>query len=149
MICPLCRETELGDDTGPTACPACAAGLEIDDRGECVFVDTGRPRMPIFGQACMQCGLVQQDKRAPAFTAGPLSTGPCIDRGNRPRGGPGGPGAGRFLTADPIAVVWDLTRGLLPYFLSTFWLEGSAPADRYLVYLITNRLVLRWDRSMP
>ena len=40
MICPFCRETEIGDDTGPTVCPACKAGFEIDDRGECVFVNT-------------------------------------------------------------------------------------------------------------
>jgi len=62
MICPFCRETEAGDNTGPTTCPACKAGFEIDDRGECVFVDTGDPRMPKFGQVCLQCGLVQQDK---------------------------------------------------------------------------------------
>ena len=70
MICHFCRETEIGDHTGPTACLACLAGFEIDDRGECVFVDTGRPRMPMFGQACMQCGLVQQGKRETCVCCG-------------------------------------------------------------------------------
>ena len=63
MICPFCRETEIGDDTGPTVCPACKAGFKIDDRVECVFVDTDRPRMPMHGQVCTECGQVQQDKR--------------------------------------------------------------------------------------
>ena len=63
MICPFCRETEVGDDTGLSTCPACMAGFEIDDRGECVFVDTASPRLPMFGQVCTECGLVQQDKR--------------------------------------------------------------------------------------
>jgi len=63
MICPFCRETEIGFQTGPTVCSACKAGFEINDRGECVFVNTDDPRMPMSGQACMQCGLVQQDKR--------------------------------------------------------------------------------------
>ena len=63
MICPFCRQTEIGDEPGPTVCPACTAGLEIDDRGECVFVDTASPRLPMFGQVCTECGLVQQDKR--------------------------------------------------------------------------------------
>jgi hypothetical protein len=59
MICPFCRETEVGNESGPTTCPACKAGFEIDDRGESVFADTDRLRMPMFGQACMHCGLVQ------------------------------------------------------------------------------------------
>lgn len=63
MICPFCRETEVGDETGPTVCPSCGAGFEIEDRGECVFVDTASPRMPMFGQVCTECGLIQQDKR--------------------------------------------------------------------------------------
>ena len=70
MICPFCRETEIGDDTGPTVCPACGVGFEIDDRGESVFVDTDDPRMPMCGQACMQCGLVQQDKRGTCVYCG-------------------------------------------------------------------------------
>ena len=63
MICPFCRETEVGNDTGPIVCPACKAGFEIDDRGECVFVDTENPRIPMYGQVCTECGLVQQIKR--------------------------------------------------------------------------------------
>ena len=63
MICPFCRQTIIGDEPGLSVCPACKAGLEIDDRGECVFVDTASPRLPMFGQVCTECGLVQQDKR--------------------------------------------------------------------------------------
>jgi len=46
----------------PTICPSCQTVFEIDDRAECVFVDTGSPRMPMFGQVCTECALVQQDK---------------------------------------------------------------------------------------
>jgi hypothetical protein len=49
MICPFCRETEVGNDSGPTTCPACKTGFEIDDRGECIFVDTDDPRIPVDG----------------------------------------------------------------------------------------------------
>jgi len=37
--------------------------MEIDDRGECVFVDTHSLMMPIYGQVCPECGLIQQDRR--------------------------------------------------------------------------------------
>ena len=63
MICPFCQQTEIGDDIGPSVCPACKAGFENDDRGECVFVDRDEPRLPMFGHVCPECGLVQQDKR--------------------------------------------------------------------------------------
>ena len=63
MICPFCREAAICEDTGPSTCPACKAGFEIDDRGECVFVDMDQPRMPLFGQVCTVCRQVQQDKR--------------------------------------------------------------------------------------
>ena len=62
MICPFCREIEVGDETGPSTCPACKAGFEIDDRGECIFVDTDNPRIPVDGLVCMECGLVQEGK---------------------------------------------------------------------------------------
>ena len=63
MICPFCRQTEVGEKSGSAVCPACKAGFEIDDRGECVFVDMASPKMPMFGQVCTECSLVQQDKR--------------------------------------------------------------------------------------
>ena len=34
---------------GPTPCPACKAGVEIDDRGESVFLNLASPRMPMYG----------------------------------------------------------------------------------------------------
>jgi len=55
MMCPFCRETEVGHKTGSNTCPACKAGFEIDDRGECIFVDTDNPRIPVDG-------LVQEGK---------------------------------------------------------------------------------------
>ncbi len=63
MICPFCREIEVGDETGPSTCPACKAGFEIDDRGECIFLDTDNPRIPVGGLICVECGLVQQIRR--------------------------------------------------------------------------------------
>ena len=63
MICPFCRKSDIQDNSGKTLCPSCQTVFEIDDRGECVFVDTDSPRMPMFGQVCTECGLVQQDKR--------------------------------------------------------------------------------------
>lgn len=63
MICPFCRETEVGNETGPTVCPTCKAWFDIDDRGECVFVDTKNPRIPVDGLVCVECGLLQQIKR--------------------------------------------------------------------------------------
>ena len=62
MICPICRETEIGFQTGPTVCTACKAGFEIDDRGECIFADAERLRIPVDGLLCMACGLVQEGK---------------------------------------------------------------------------------------
>ena len=58
MICPFCRKTEVGNESGPVICQACKAGFEIDDRGECVFVDTDDLRIPVDGQLCVVCGLV-------------------------------------------------------------------------------------------
>ena len=63
MICPICRQSDIVDNSGPTICPTCNVGFEIDDRGECVFVDTGNPRIPMYGQVCAECGLIQQSKR--------------------------------------------------------------------------------------
>lgn len=43
--------------------PTCKTVSEIDDRGECVFVDLDDLRMPVSGQFCTMCGLIQQGKR--------------------------------------------------------------------------------------
>jgi hypothetical protein len=63
MICPICRQSDLQGNPGKTVCPLCKTVFEIDDRGECVFADTDSLRIPMFGQVCVECGLVQQDKR--------------------------------------------------------------------------------------
>jgi len=63
MICPFCRQSDIGDKSGTIICSSCQTVLEIDDRGECVFVDADSPKMPMYGQVCAECGLVQQDKR--------------------------------------------------------------------------------------
>ena len=63
MICPFCRQSDILENSGPTICPSCQTVFEIDDRGECVFVDTDSLRMPMFGQVCVECGLVQEIRR--------------------------------------------------------------------------------------
>ena len=47
---------------GKTSCPDCLAKFEIDDRIECIFVDTDNPRLPIRGMICNLCGLIQNEK---------------------------------------------------------------------------------------
>ena len=54
MICPFCRQSDIVDNSGTTICPSCILVLEIDDRGECVFVDTDSPKMPMYGQVCVE-----------------------------------------------------------------------------------------------
>jgi hypothetical protein len=63
MICPFCREKEIGKLAGTSICPACNTEYDIDDRGECVFMNMESPNIPISGQVCMACGLIQQDRR--------------------------------------------------------------------------------------
>ena len=58
MICPFCRQSDLLGNPGKTVCPSCKTVFEIDERGECVFVDTDSLRMPMYGQVCAECGLV-------------------------------------------------------------------------------------------
>ena len=63
MICPFCRQSDIVDNSAKTVCPSCKTGFEIDDRGECIFVDTDTPRMTMYGQVCLECGLVQEGNR--------------------------------------------------------------------------------------
>jgi hypothetical protein len=63
MSCPFCRQSDIPDNSGKTICPSCQTVFEIDDRGECVFVDTDSLKMPMYGQVCTACGLIQQDRR--------------------------------------------------------------------------------------
>jgi hypothetical protein len=41
MICPFCRQIDIGDQPGPRICPACKSGFEIDDRGESIAKAAG------------------------------------------------------------------------------------------------------------
>jgi hypothetical protein len=40
-------------------CPGCDAKFTVDDRLECVFADTSDLRLPIKGNICSNCGLLQ------------------------------------------------------------------------------------------
>ena len=63
MVCPLCRESEIGDDNGSSTYSACKVGFEIEDKGECVLIGTDDPRMQLYGQVFMDCGFVRQSSR--------------------------------------------------------------------------------------
>jgi len=43
---------------GKTTCPDCSAGLEVDDRGECIFADTQKISLPVNEMVCGAYGLV-------------------------------------------------------------------------------------------
>ena len=51
----------LEPKTGKQTCPESGTNLEIDDRLECIFVDTNDLMLPINGTVCSKCGLVQGD----------------------------------------------------------------------------------------
>lgn len=62
LKCPFCRSPSIQKKAGQTRCPECHAEFEIDDRGECIFVNSGKLRLPIEGTVCCLCGLVQSDQ---------------------------------------------------------------------------------------
>lgn len=57
--CPFCTDHSISPISGKTTCPNCFAMFEIDERGECVFVDTNNLRLPAKGTVCPGCGLIQ------------------------------------------------------------------------------------------
>jgi len=59
LVCPFCESQCVEPKPGITRCPKCEASFEIDDRGECVFGDTGNIRLPAVGTICASCGLIQ------------------------------------------------------------------------------------------
>jgi len=60
--CPFCLNHSVEAKPGKTTCPECSAEFEIDDRSECVFVNTSEMRLPVNGMVCGVCGLVQGDE---------------------------------------------------------------------------------------
>ena len=60
--CPFCGYQGIETQPGKTVCPECDTAFEIDDRGECVFVDPDNLRLPIDGTFCPKCGLVQWEE---------------------------------------------------------------------------------------
>jgi hypothetical protein len=62
-ICPFCMNQCIEAKEGKTRCPVCDAAFEIDDRVECVFVDTDNIVLPFNGIVCASRGLVQAEDR--------------------------------------------------------------------------------------
>jgi len=56
--CPFCSGV-LEPKIGKMKCPDCNAKFSYDDRMESVFGDTEDLRLPVHGNVCPQCGLVQ------------------------------------------------------------------------------------------
>jgi hypothetical protein len=63
LICPFCLNAIAYYNPGEKICPRCQADFEIDDRGECVFVNPDKLRLPINGTVYRMCGLVQGEGR--------------------------------------------------------------------------------------
>ena len=68
--CAFCDHQGIEAKSGKTVCPECDAAFEIDDRGECIFVDPSNPRLPIEGIICPRCGLVQGENLSVVFFVG-------------------------------------------------------------------------------
>jgi hypothetical protein len=61
LMCPFCGKRSLVAKPGKTSCPVCKAKFEIDDRLECIFVDSENLKLPTEGVVCPLCGLIQND----------------------------------------------------------------------------------------
>jgi hypothetical protein len=59
LKCPFCLDQSVEAKPGQTICPKCSTEIEVDDRLECIFVDTQKMRLPVNGFVCGVCGLVQ------------------------------------------------------------------------------------------
>jgi len=70
MNCPFCQQFEIGDASGPTICPVCKTDFEIDERGECVFLNIDKPKISIEGLLCGACGLIQQEQQKSCVNCG-------------------------------------------------------------------------------
>ena len=60
--CPLCGYQGIETKPGKSICPECSAAFEIDDRREWVFVGPDNLRLPIEGNICMRCSLLQEEE---------------------------------------------------------------------------------------
>jgi hypothetical protein len=56
--CPFCQGI-LELKAGKQRCTECGTKIEIDDRLECIFADPNDLRLPIKGNLCSKCGLLQ------------------------------------------------------------------------------------------
>jgi hypothetical protein len=61
LRCPFCENRFIEANPGKTHCLECESEFEIDDRLECIFVNTERLRLPAKGIVCPLCGLIQND----------------------------------------------------------------------------------------
>ncbi len=61
LKCPFCSYAGIVLNPGETLCPKCAAEFAIDDRLESIFVNTNNPRLPLKGNICTNCGLLQSE----------------------------------------------------------------------------------------
>jgi hypothetical protein len=61
LKCPFCESQCLSQKAGKGKCPECGSEFEIDDRLECVFVDTEKIKLPAKGIVCPLCGLIQNE----------------------------------------------------------------------------------------
>ena len=73
--CPFCSNHNIKSKSGKTFCTDCSTEFEIDDRGECIFIDTSNPRLPINGNVCMSCGLVQGEEKGNCVYCGARISG--------------------------------------------------------------------------
>ena len=62
LKCPFCLNRTIESKSDTTICSECFAELEIDDRLECIFVDTQHMKLAPKGCVCGSCGLVQGDE---------------------------------------------------------------------------------------
>ena len=63
LKCPFCLKPLSDSNPGEKICPNCQIEFEIDDRGECVFINPNKLRLPVNGTVCRVCGLVQGEGR--------------------------------------------------------------------------------------
>jgi hypothetical protein len=69
FLCPFCCSEEISAIPGKVVCQRCGTSFEIDDCGECVFVDPLIPKLPMRGTFCPVCGLIQDEETESCFFA--------------------------------------------------------------------------------